>query len=235
MWKTIMGKLLKCFGKKPQTAVINDPAADAEKKLGQPVSVLRECDLWKENASYCTTGQFRDLGTKGFKRHCGPTAVTNAVRAIRSRYGYGDRGMQPEEDFLKVARIGTRSLIYHNTDLLHRFGGTYDSLSGIFVRLCFWRFGIPRTVKIRQKVAFTKDFWIRSLEKGSLLYLHLLRHSCYSSHHVICYGYAEVESEDHLYKKLYLKIADGWIRQPRYLDADDIRFCHYLEVRQKGN
>ena len=148
-----------------------------------------------KNFSFRTTGQFEKL-RRGYKRHCSPTAITNLICTIRPE-------LKPEEVFKKVARIGSRHLIYWNMDLFHRFGGTSDFLTGAYLRMALheygiydWkvRFGGPLTLR-RVKAAF---------KRGSMLLVALHFHKKYKNHHVLCYGLEISEGVP------CLVTADGW-------------------------
>jgi hypothetical protein len=222
--------------------------------------------------SHATTGQFEGL-RNGFVRHCGPTAITNIITTINKRYHYlvhpTDQKAKKEpvgffpsqtDVFEEVSGIGIRSRIYWNMDFLKLFGGTYDMLTGLYLKACFRHYGIPYftkrpggrvvkwrprnrwqaakpAVRIRSRVPFRKEQYMDSLRRGCLLYLQLHHHPCYGNHHLVCYGYVEVEStasgsagNGQRYRKTYLTVADGWTHELRYLDMAELGLVRYYEI-----
>ena len=64
--------------KKINPRPIHDPAADAQAKTGVPFEVRKVWNSWEPYMAYTTTDMFAGLG-RGYKRHCGPVSVTNAI------------------------------------------------------------------------------------------------------------------------------------------------------------
>ena len=96
--------------------------------------------LYAGNEYSFTTGQFARLD-KSYRRHCGPTAVTNLLFMLARLEGRPITE-KPEEVFQKVAGIGGKRLLYWNTDLLKWFGGTSDLLAPLFIRSCLRQYGL---------------------------------------------------------------------------------------------
>ena len=252
-------------------SVITDPVADAQKKYHLPFEEVKRVNRWERWMSHATTGQFAAL-QGGFVRHCGPTAITIIITAMNKRYHYlvspaeaegtvEPSGFFPSQTdvFEKVSEIGIRHRFYWNMDFLKRFGGTYDLLTGFYLKSCFRFYGIPYRliwpggrgtkwkpgnkwqagkpeVLVKSVIPVRKGQYLRSLQKGNLLYLQLHHHPCYGSHHLVCYGYVEVMSKDDAgegeksYRKTYLTVADGWTHSLRYLDTSEIGLCRYYEI-----
>ena len=122
--------------------VITDPVRHAENKWHQSFTEAERVSIWEPFASYCTTRQFSGLDN-GYVNHCGPAAVTNLLLTLNGRYGFLGEAPKPEKVFRKVCRIGSRDLAFWNTDLLKLFGGTYDPLTGRYIRDCLRAFGAP--------------------------------------------------------------------------------------------
>ena len=85
---------------------VTDPVADARKRWGGEYTRAQQIDRWRQAASWCTTAQFAKT-QKGFRRHCGPTAITNLLLALQNRSGYLGGQREPEEIFRQVAAIGS--------------------------------------------------------------------------------------------------------------------------------
>ena len=207
--------------KKPVT----DPVRDAEERWGVPFERKRTVALWQEEIVRCTTGQFAGLD-KGYRRHCGPTAITNLILTLNRRYGYLEDPV-PSDVFSAVSRIGQRMGIYWNTEFLGHIGGTYDILTELYIRSCMCYFGIP--VRMRWYAFPSETQFIRALDAGKILFLQLHHNPCYGSHHLLCYGYTAVHSTEGK-REIYLLLADGWNRRTRYLRLKGRGICHFFAV-----
>ena len=235
---------------------VADPLRDAEARFGIPFRPLRTVNLWQDEITRCTTGQFARLDG-GYHRHCGPTAITNLILTMNHRYGWFDEP-DPAEVFSAVSRIGKKRGIYWNTDILGYFGGTYDVLTDMYIRASLRQFGIPvgkmpqpdgqgetfpengrgaeaetaggHIVSVRWRAFPSETQFVRELDAGKLLYLQLHLHPCYGNHHLLCYGYTILISDDSRKREIYLLLADGWSRRTRYLRLKSRGICHFFAI-----
>ena len=166
--------------------------------------------LYAGNEYSFTTGQFARLD-KSYRRHCGPTAVTNLLFMLARLEGRPITE-KPEEVFQKVAGIGGKRLLYWNTDLLKWFGGTSDLLAPLFIRSCLRQYGLT-SYRVRGPFPATAKRICTELDKGAILYMEVHRHPVYGNHHMLCYGYRFQDG------KLMLRTADGWITRIHDLPA----------------
>lgn len=206
----------------------------AEEEARQKQEALRSgetrevlADDWEPYASYCTTGEFADL-SRGFVRHCGPTAITNLLLAFDRRYSGRGTRLVPAAVFLRAAEIGRHQGLYWNKEILKKFGGTSDFMSGVFIRAVFRAFG-RRDVKIGRLHALSEKNLLRSLRAGKLVYLQMHRHPRYGNHHVVCTG-AEMRPGVEKRRELYFVLADGWSPKPVYLRAKELGNGSYREI-----
>lgn len=205
--------------------LIENPAIHAGEKFGALFVQDEYMDRWGENASYCTTSQFAVLD-RGFVKHCGPTAVTNVLLTVLKERGQ----IFPENEvFLRVADLGMKKRIYWNTDFMKMFGGTFDHKAGSYIKAALKEFDIENVTVNRGKRATEKNF-IKCLNDGGMAYLELRFDKPYGSHHVVCYGYSYVKNEQTGQRKLYLKIADGWSHNPRYMESTDMMLNSFIPV-----
>lgn len=210
---------------------VPDPVRDAEERFGSPFERKRTVTHWQEQISRCTTGQFARLD-EGYHRHCGPTAITNLILTLNRRYGYMEEP-EPAEIFSAVSRIGQTRKIYWNTDVFGLFGGTYDFLTEIYIRACLKEFHIPgdgHRLAIRWHALPGETQFLRALDAGKLLYLQLYLHPCYGTHHLLCYGYTSVHSTETRKREIYLILADGWSRRPRYMRLKERGICNFFAI-----
>ncbi|MEE0954577.1 MAG: hypothetical protein U0L49_02050 [Eubacterium sp.] len=232
---------------KEEKIVIGNPAAYMEKKYGGSYTAAEKFFPWKDCASFCTTGQFENL-EGGLMRHCGPTAVTNLILTLQNAgkllkgwkkgsisHNYiqdtVEQGKREEEVFRKVMGLGKRRKLYWNTNVLGRFGGTFDLMSGSYIRSALREFGMAAVQKPRLVLKPSAEKAVRALREGSVLYLMLHKDPTYGSHHVLCYGYTVVEKEETAEKKIFLLIADGWANRTRYIPADRLKHSIWFEVK----
>ena len=213
--------------KKPP--VIADPVRHAAQRFGMPFTVVGAVSGWEKDAAYHTTGEFAAL-ENGFVRHCGPTAITNIIGSFanRGRLSLKD-SERGKEVFRKVASIGRSKKFYWNTDVLRLYGGTFNMAAAAYIRAALKAYGVTK-VRIRGPFPLTETLAKRSLKKGKLLYLELMFHPTYGNHHVICYGFRELKARDGSRRCTYLLCADGWNASPRYLTAETLKLCRFLEI-----
>lgn len=211
-------------------------------------------DPWEKYESFCTTGQFTRIGNETYYRHCGPTAVTNliltlwraekdskegrredtfvrkdGIPAARSKKTSGElAGNLTDEDirgiFQEVAKTGQRMLIYYNTNLFGKIGGTSDFLMRPYLLRCFRKFGL--NARVGKRYLMNEENVREALGRGSILYVELHHHPKYKNHHVICYSAEELLiKKDQRQVGFYLKCADGWTNQPVYLSIEQMPFA----------
>ena len=240
--------------------VITDPLRHAENKWHQSFTEAERVSIWEPFASYCTTKQFSQLD-EGFVNHCGPVAVTNLLLTLNGRYGFlKEDAVCPEEIFREVCVIGRKDLAYWNTDALKLFGGTYDPLTGRYIRDCLRHFGAPyedtaggiflgigRAARegaltegsaLKRKSTLSVSGFVGAdlrkltgeLRRGKVLYLQLHWHPSYRHHHVVCYGCRILADPERKKQLLYLLAADGWAAAPRYVEASSMLLRHYYAI-----
>lgn len=156
---------------------------------------------------YCATGQFA-----GFKRHCGPTAMTNLVLSLRP-------DLAAEVVFREVVAIGRRHLAYLN---VQNIGGTSDGLSGIYLRAVLKRYDLDEATVHFAGIATEKRLR-KALDAGAMCYLQMHFHPKYHNHHVLVYG-SEWKG---------FRTADGWQRKAVYLNERDLRGATFFTITPK--
>lgn len=164
--------------------------------------------------SYRTTREFASRGTRGYVKHCGPTAVTNLVLTLRP-----ELACSAARVFDTVVDIGQRSLAYVNLRATKHFGGTSDVLAVVFIRRvlqhfdlggCKVHFGGPATAQRVRK----------ALAEGRIVYMETHFHPKYRNHHLLLYG-ADNKG---------LRAADGWRSSPVWLSDSDLRGALYIVI-----
>lgn len=191
--------------------------------MSETERVKRRWDRWTAGASCCTTAQFADLD-RGYVRHCGPTAATNAILTLRAGSGM-KKTDAPATIFHICALTGMEMLTYWNTDFFGKFGGTSNLLTVPYIKACLIRTGM-RGVRVGHVQKFSPARAARSLERGALLYLILRRHPRYGDHHALCCGGI-------LSDRLYLFLEDGWRENLQTVPAAELAGSWYFEIRSR--
>ena len=184
----------------------------------------RSSVCWKGNEYSFTTGQFAKLD-HAYRRHCGPTAITNLVYTLAGNEGRAI-AEKPENVFRRIARIGGRRLIYLNADFLKLFGGTSDFLAPFMIRRCLREYGLTG-YKVSGPYPATTGRICKELDRGAILYMEVHRHPVYGNHHMLCYGYSVRDG------RLMLRMADGWIGRVHDIPAGEELFAFCTVVRRK--
>ena len=166
---------------------------------------------------------------KGFKCHCGPTAAVNVIRMFRSRLFPGEAGFADDQLFLTCAGTGRRMGIYWNREILGRFGGTSNFLTGVFLRRCLRKTGLEGAASVRFHPWITAEAVMKALDTGAVVYLEVYRHPKYKNHHMLCYGHRRPAPEG---PEQFL-LADGWAAGPVWVNEDQLGHGHYLTIRLK--
>lgn len=199
-----------------------------EDKYRMKMSMNTIADAWKENASTCTTSDFRDLG-KGYVRHCGPTAAANIIQSLYAKYE-PDYRPEPDWTFLTCAKTGERSLLYGNMDLFGRYGGTSDLLAPLYLTLCMRACCAPG--KVVGWKPLCEKFVREALGRGSLLYMEVRRHPKYHDHHFVCYGARELRDTSGRKIAFFLMCADGWSHSITPVALSSIKFGTFYEIQK---
>ena len=134
-----------------------------------------------------------------------------------------------QELFLQCAQIGRREHIYWNSDILGRFGGTSNVLTGIFLRSCLRAAECADDVSVRFHPWITAAAVRRALDSGAIVYLQVYFHPKYKNHHMLCYAY----EADPVSGEPSFLLADGWQAGPVRVDAAGLGHGHFFTVRKK--
>ena len=187
---------------KKKKGVISDPCKDAEERYAQKFRVVETIGALDDAETYYTTSDFQNLD-RGYRRHCGPTALTNALFTIRGALhrGKGTEEAQPARDF---------------------------SAEKVFSRVA--HIFCQKKVRPGMNLPAWRVFLQHAFSKGALVYLELLFHPCYGSHHLLASAMLRLEGEDGRTTKYYLKLADGWGKSPRYLPVEELYFSQFFAI-----
>ena len=212
--------------KKPDP--IADPVTHANNKTGTTWKVAERAAFWEAYGTYETTGAFGGTDVV-YRRHCGPTAITNMLLTFENRAPVtAGKRMVPQRVFTRVASLGAKRHYYLNADLLGIYGGTLNVFTKSYVRRAFALYHRGEQ-EVRGPYPALRALMKRELDKGSLLYMELVLHPLYGNHHLLAYGYRLLRNEAGS-TRLYLLCADGWNAQPRYLYAGELLLSRFYAV-----
>ncbi|MCF0135599.1 MAG: hypothetical protein HUJ69_04170 [Lachnospiraceae bacterium] len=218
--------------KKKQRPVIPDPLRHAGSRSGGSFRPVDQKAPYPEAVCFHTTGEFsrRPDGAGTYKAHCCPTAITNLLLTY-NRAGLAPKvGLHsPGSLFIDIAEWGRRRLLYWNMFLLNYFGGVSVPLTGLYLRAMLRRYDFhPR--RVLPHLLFPRRALIRSMESGHLGIVSVLAHPTYHSHTMMLCGLTTLENEqgDRLH---YIRLADGWGHEPRYLCVEDLGLFLFWDIR----
>ena len=207
---------------------ITDPFAHAQEQTGKSWTVADARTEWEAFGTFETTGNFGVLDD-GYKQHCGPTAITNALLSFENRSPLtAGKRMAAQRVFRRVARLGARKHYYVNASLLGIWGGTFNLATAPYMKQAF---GLYRRTghTVKGPYPALRPLLTRALDRDNLLYVELILHPVYGNHHLLVYGYRLLESKDG-HKRLYLLTADGWNNSARYLFEGDLLLSRFYAV-----
>lgn len=162
---------------------------------------------------YFTTRQFAHRD-RIYRKHCGPTAMTNLICTLRP-----ELASAPAQVFDEVARIGRRSGLYWNLPVTKHIGGTNDVLAAYYLRRVLDHFAL-QAVRVHMGGPATAARLRAALAKGHICYLELHGHKKYHNHHLLVYA-SDWQG---------FCAADGWLAQPVYLHERDLRCALFISV-----
>ena len=161
---------------------------------------------WENYAHFALMSSFY-----GYKKHCGPTAITNAIQMYRKKHnistGYD---LTVFKNVIKVNDDNNKKYYggpYH---------GTWNSTAGEFIKKSFAECGID--VDIYGQYDCTVENMKNATTSNRLMYIMLLNHINYGDHHVIGYAWTEMTCKEDPYDPFYfIKISDGHRSSGTYL------------------
>ncbi len=192
---------------------ITDPVAHANATYGGSFKCVDFCNKWGNYIEYYTTGTGYNLG---YDNCCGPVAITNVALAHKNKYShsisyYNSSCTNKNDLFKRIADCGI-SKGYFATDegvtirVLDNYAlAAFNDLSiGANVLGLYWA---------------TIDNIVSDLDTGNILLMALRNHESYGGCHIItAFAYTILQSQTTGFNKTYIKIADGWYPNARYLD-----------------
>lgn len=183
---------------------------------------------WDEHASSARVSLFENYKGVHYYNHCGPVAITNILSMYGKKYGNSSLiNKSYAEIFEKVlAASKTASPNYYIND---PNGGTKGETANKFIEASFRQFGIAPGTKMKTfgPYEITYENIVNATTADRLMYVMLVGHECYGTHHLVAYAYNRIyNTQNSNLKKVFLKVCDGHVVTPRYIDASQL-FSQY--------
>ncbi|MBR4304524.1 MAG: hypothetical protein IKT81_04260 [Clostridia bacterium] len=222
--------------KPPREPAITDPFAHAESIYGGSYVCNDYINTWESYMQFSTTGDFLNLDD-GYDNNCGPTAITNIIRSIANRYNILPlKNAAATSVFRTVASIGLNHtpVPYYLSEKRMINGrervGTLRETTRDYIMDCFAYYDVQITMPYQRYSVNYVDVY-NTLNDGSLLYLVVTYHPRYENHAVVAYAYTRLCSGANGNFVMYLKVADGWDNEGRYIDSASVVTGEFWEVQ----
>lgn len=190
--------------------LIDDPFEYANENYAGPFEHDESNPYFNNICTYWTTSDY-PLG----EENCGPTAITNLLRMVGEiKNNAYVKSKSDAEIYTDVVSIGTNNGYYDVDE------GTYRSSLNQYLRVCFANYGMSSTVSSYTGVTYERAK--TEIDNHRPFYISLINHTNYGNHGVAALAYTRLQSSSTGYYKSFVKIADGWLSDGRYLDIADI-------------
>lgn len=206
---------------------IPNPIKHANDNYKGPFVCNDYINKWDSSMRYYTT----DYGTQhNYKGHCAPTAITNLILAVGTRYPSKLSFKNANNVFVNVANVGSNNGYYSKSG-----GGTKRTNLPAYIKKSFNYYNVSPYVSACTQIAPKNAYETvkNHLALNRLVYVSLSENSIYcdnQGHGVICFAYTRLRSTSTGWYKTYLKLADGWNNSGRYLDLADTNNAAYIAV-----
>lgn len=214
-------KVIARAGDNQSGGYITDAGVYAKNVYGGTWKCTAWNNEWEEYANFATTGNF-----PGYKNHCGPTAITNAIKMYGNKYNYSIINSSNTSVFNKVIQANTDAgNIYYNGD-----DGTWNDTANDFIKDSFKKFNV--TVFLDGMLHCNLENLKFSTTNDRLMYIMLHTYGKpYGDHHVIGYAWSCMTRSSDLGDKHFVKICDGHKSSGRYLELSLLLEDYYWEIQ----
>ncbi len=211
--------VLSFYGKRTMESAQEKPA----KRELRPLA-----SAWRQFAECHSTAEFQNLG-EGYRRHCGPAAVTNLFAAWQNRYVKEESRIPVNDIFETVAELGEKSMIYRNVDESRIFGGTSDLLYPVYLRMAARALELHH-VQVSARHILGEENLLHLLRNGGIAYVQLFHHPKYGFHQMVIFG-ADLVRDENGGRHVEFLCADGWSNRPVRMAGKDLGMGTCLAIR----
>lgn len=203
---------------------IRNPIDDANDNYKGPFVCNDYINKWDSSMRYYKTTDYAN--NHGYNDPCAPTAITNMILAVGTRYPSKLSYSNANNVFVNVANVGISNGYYSKSG-----GGVYPSKAAPYIKKIFNKYGVSASTAVYSPEPSNAYNIIKSsLAKNHLIYVALTKHSTYNNHAVICFAYTRLRSTSTGWYKTYMKVADGWNSGGRYIDLSDTNKAVYVST-----
>lgn len=197
---------------------ITDAGVYAQNVYGGTWTCTDWSNPWQNSEHYAATWNFQ-----GYMNHCGPTAITNAIKMYGKQYNNNTiKNSTNSSVFSKVIDANNDADSKYYTGA----SGTWDSTANRFIKDSFSKYNVD--VSVLGRYAFSLKKLKSSVAANKLMYIMLHEYGKYNSeteewepysdHHVIGFAWSCMTRSSDLGDKNFVKICDGHNISGRYLE-----------------
>lgn len=194
-----------------QTRAISDPISWANANYKGPFSAYEWKNPFEDYCEFIVMDSF-----SGYKNHCSPTSITNLIKIIGNYRHYSPvTSKSASQIFNTVVKLGIDNGYYINPT------GTKPSYVPTYIRQSFAKFGIDVSMT---SSTVTYDRVKSAINAYKPFHISLTKNPYYNNqnHGVAAYAYTRLKSQSTGYYLSFVKIADGWVADGRYLSISDL-------------
>lgn len=197
---------------------ITDVYAYAKNVYGGTWKSHEWANNWEKYMNFSATYDF-----PGYDGHCGPTAITNIIKSYGNKYNNSSiKSTSSQKVFEKLMEVNAEN----NGDYYASDGTTVETTPD-FIKKGFAKFGVTMQVY----GMYTPTYYdIQNAVQGyRLMYLIVWNNKPYSNHALVGYAYNRLINEKGTHLS-FLKVADGWSHEGRYLPIASLSGDKYYEA-----
>lgn len=209
-------------GDNQEGGYITDAGVYAKNVYGGTWTCTAWNNQWESYANFATTSNF-----SGYSNHCGPTAITNAIKMYGNKYNNSTiKNSTNSQVFAKVIQANQDAGgTYYNGD-----DGTWDNKANSFIKDSFKKINV--NVSVYGKYYCNVQNIKNATTADRLMYIMLHNYGKpYGDHAVIGYAWSRMTRSSDLGDKHFVKIADGHKSSARYIEVSLFINDQYWEIK----
>lgn len=202
--------------------IITDPFTYAKNVYGGTWSALEWANNWENHMNFSSTSDFL-----WHNNHCGPTAITNIIKSYGNKYNVSSiKNSSSQTVFNKLMDVNAENG-YNYFKESGDGAGTTVSTTSDFIKKGFKKFNV--NVQVYGMYSPTYQDIKNATTGNRLMYLIVWNNKPYGNHAVVGYAYNRLKNQKGDLSS-YLKIADGWSHEGRYLPISTLANDKYYEA-----
>lgn len=218
-------------GNNQEGGYITDAGEYAHNVYGGTWTCTDWCNPWEDYANFAVMSDF-----SGYKKHCVPTAITNAIKMYGKKYNHTIALKSDISIFSQVlqANKDAGNIYYTNSST----GGSADDKVNDFIIDSFKRYNV--NVSVYGRYNCNLENLKNAITSDRLMHIILHKYGTgnsqpYGDHSVLGYAWSRMTRSSDLGDKHFIKIADGHNRSGRYLELSLLKsgteYDKYWEIK----